>query len=360
MAERASYERPKLTYAHERFDTQGMEIDELIPPFVETDADQRPLWPTCNCYMAPEVPFEEYSKMLEPVFWLKKDRGIVEARSHTGDTGLVWGFTAHSYMHKLFEMVGQDRDAEILIFGSSGPNFFESPRPTDLYRDTSRDWIMMPDTDNRYDWQLFDHQWYDGTHDIETQVFDLGIPTIGIWNGGAFHSDLFLLTDITLATEDAWTVEQHFRLNMFPGDGVQIVWRELMGRKRFAYAELTGEIITARKALKYGMINEILPDLESAYARAWEIADLIMHSATRQTRRLTTQILRKPWKEDIANELYLSFGVEMWNTRTEGSPHHGVYWDTAVAFAKAVREAEKKGKQVKPRLGKFIEEDIIE
>jgi len=39
-----------------------------------------------------------------------------------------------------------------------------------------------------------------------------------------------------------------------PGDGIQTVWRELMGRKRYAYAELTGEVITARKALALGMI----------------------------------------------------------------------------------------------------------
>ena len=61
----------------------------------------------------------------------------------------------------------------------------------------------------------------------------------------------------------------HFRTNMVPGDGIQIAWRELMGRKRFAYAELTGEIITAKKALEYGMINEICEDVDAAYKRAW-------------------------------------------------------------------------------------------
>ncbi len=40
----------------------------------------------------------------------------------------------------------------------------------------------------------------------------------------------------------------HYRVNMVPGDGIQIAWRELMGRKRYAYAELTGEIITAQSA----------------------------------------------------------------------------------------------------------------
>ncbi len=216
----------------------------------------------------------------------------------------------------------------------------------------------MPEFDPKYNWTLYDHQYYDGTHDIESEV-NIDIPTIGVWNGGSFHSDLYLLTDITLATEDAWTTDQHFRLGMVPGDGLQIVWRNLMGRKRFAYAELTGEIITARKALEYGMINEIQPDLESCYKRAWEIADLIMHSGTRQTRRLTTQMLRSPWKEDVAKELRGSFGVEMWNTLTEESPHEALYWESAKAEARANKEAEKKGKVVRPRIGEFIEEDPI-
>ena len=56
-------------------------------------------------------------------------------------------------------------------------------------------------------------------------------------------------TDITIATKDAWTTDTHFRLNMVPGDGIQIAWRSLMGIKRFNYAELTGEIITAQKGL---------------------------------------------------------------------------------------------------------------
>lgn len=258
----------------------------------------------------------------------------------------------------MFELVGSDRDNEVLIFGGTGDNFFESIGPRDCYRDASKPFEFLDDTTPEYNWQLYDHQYYDGTHDIEAEL-NIDIPTIGIWHGGSFHSDLFMLCDITIATEDAWTTEQHFRLNMVPGDGVQIAWRNLMGPKRFAYAELTGEIITARKALGMGMINEIVPDLDTAYKRAWEIAQLIMHSGTRQTRRLTTQIIRKPWKEAVANELRGSFATEMWNTLAEASPHHPVYWECAKAEAAAVRAAEKKGKIVRPRIGEFIEEDLI-
>ena len=359
MAEKRPYERPTMGYAHEQPEWNGKKADEItawVPTFTETDGDRRPVMPECCWYLPPEYTFEEYKKILEPVFWLKREDGIIEARAHTEDHGLMWGTTPHAFVHKLFQYVGDDRDAQILIFGSSGKNFFEGLGPQDCYRDTSEPFIPMSEWDSRYDWTLFDHQYHDGTHDIEAEISGLDIPTIGIWNGGTFHSDLFLLCDITLATEDAWTVEQHFRLNMVPGDGIQIAWRNLMGRKRFAYAELTGQIITARMALEWGMINEICPDLEACYKRAWEIARLIMHSSTRQTRHLTTQIIRMPWKEDVAKELRGSFAAEMWNTRTEMSPHDQFYWESASANAHAVMEAEKKGMVVRPRIGEYIEE----
>lgn len=359
-------EKPVLQYYHEKLGVEVMgevkeseqEITERVTSFSETDADRRPEYPEGNAYVPRELTFEEYSEILKPVFLMKKKNGIVEARIHTEGDSLIWSTMAHAYVHKMFEYVSNDRDAEVLIFGGTGKDFFKGIGRHPSNCDYSKEYVSMPEADPRYNWTMYEHQYFDGTSDIKGQV-NCPIPTIGVWNGGSFHSDLYLLNDITLATEDAWTTEMHFRLNMVPGDGIQIAWRELMGRKRFAYAELTGQVITARMALEYGMINEICADTEAAYARAWEIADLIMHSGTRQTRRLTVQQLRKPWLENVANELMAGFATEMWNTATEESPHSNVYWEGAKAEAKATKAAEKKGKVVRPRIGKFIEEDPI-
>jgi len=333
------------------------EIKERIVTFADTDADKRPVMPESNWIFPKEKPYEEYSKELENVFKMKRERGILEARLHTNGDSLVWGLTPHAAIHHFCNYAGRDRDVEIIIFGGSGKDFFKGIGAQDCYRDTSNPFKPLPEKENS--WLMYDHMYYDGTHDIEGQIFGLEVPTIGVWNGGAFHSDLFLLCDITLCTEDAWTTDMHFRLNMMPGDGVQIPWRALMGRKRFAYAALTGEIITARKALAMGMVNEILPDTEACYKRAWEIADLIMHSGNRLTRRMTVQMLRMPWKEDIAKELRGSFATEMFTTALEESPHDQLYWEGAKAEGAAVLNAEKKGKVVKPRIGPFFEEDPI-
>ena len=84
-----------------------------------------------------------------------------------------------------------------------------------------------------------------------------------------------------------------------------------------------------------------------------------MRSSTRQTRRLTVQIMRWPWRKQIAEELRGSFATEMWNTLSEASPHYPLYWEAAKAQARATKEAESKGKILRPRVGPFIEEDPI-
>lgn len=369
-----SYDRPvkkpKLQYYHEAMgatiaSSDGYkavtadDIHERIPNFVDTDADKRPDFPPSNGIMPVEKTFEEYSKELEKFFSMKLDRGILEVRAQTDGDSLIWSLPCHAAVHKLFEYVNADRDVEIMIFGGSGKDLFRSIGMHGGVVDTTHPPVAIPEDDLDYSWVEYERQYFDGTSDIEYQN-NLSIPLITVWNGGGFHTDLVFFSDITLATEDAWTTEQHFRVNMVPGDGVQIAWRELMGRKRFSYAELTGEIITARKAKEYGMVNEIHKTTEDCYKRAWELADLIMHTATRQTRRLTVQILRRPWKKDIVDELRDTFAIEMWNTLSEQSPHHAIYWEAAKAQARAALEAEKKGKVIYPRLGEFVEEDPIE
>lgn len=329
----------------------------MIKPNYESDAGKRKEISPKELGTVPHVPFEEYSKLLKHCFMMKRENGILEARLHTNGDSLQWGAPAHQGLHIFFDLAGRDPDNEVIILGGTGKSLLGSmgkPKPKPSEQEVKEFSSAAEEA-----WRLYEYQYLDGTRDIDGQIFNVPVPTIGVWNGGTFHTDIVLLCDITLCTEDAWTTEMHFRVNMVPGDGVQIAWRELMGRKRYAYAELTGEIISARKALSYGMVNEICPDLESTYKRAWEIAELIMCTGSRVTRRITTQVLRRPWKMDIASELHQSFASEMYVTATEHSPHDNKYWEWAQEEAKLVLEAEKKGKVIRPRIGGGIEEDEI-
>jgi enoyl-CoA hydratase/carnithine racemase len=329
----------------------------MIKANYESDAGKRKEVPPEELGTIPHMPFEEYSERLKHCFMMKRENGILEARLHTDGDSMQWGAPAHQGLHYFFDWAGRDPDNEVIILGGTGKDFIKSMgKPKAPGEEPVAEEFSSKEDES---WKLYEYQYYDGTNDIEGQVFDVEVPTIGVWNGSAFHTDLVLFCDITLCTEDAWTTEMHFRVNMVPGDGIQIAWRELMGRKRYAYAELTGEIITARKALALGMVNEICPDVESCYKRAWEIAELIMCTGSRVTRRITTQQLRMAWKEDIARELRNSFSTEMYVTATEHSPHDNFYWEWAHEEAKLVLEAEKKSKVIRPRVNGGQEEDEI-
>lgn len=328
----------------------------MIRPNYESDAGKRKFTPHDQLGTIPHMPFEEYSEKLKHCFLMKRKNGILEARLHTNGDSMQWGAPAHQGLHYFFDWAGRDPDNEVIILGGTGKDFIRSMGQSKAGKGPEAKEFSSAESEA---WKMYEYQYYDGTNDIEGQIFDVEVPTIGVWNGSAFHTDLVLFSDITLCTEDAWTTEMHFRVNMVPGDGIQIAWRELMGRKRYAYAELTGEIITARKALELGMVNEICPDVESCYQRAWEIAELIMRTGSRVTRRITTQQLRKPWKEDISNELRNAFSTEMYVTATEHSPHDNIYWDWAHEEAELVKAAEKKGKVIRPRVDGGQEEDEI-
>nr|WP_321483664.1 enoyl-CoA hydratase/isomerase family protein [uncultured Cohaesibacter sp.] len=321
----------------------------VIKKNYDSDHDKRKEYSHKELGTIPHMPFEEYAEKLKHCMKLTRKNGILEAKMHTNNGPIQWGAPLHQGLHYFFDWAGRDPDNEVIILGGIGPDTFKGIGRVD----EEGNWVPATEfgSEPEESWKMYNYQYYDGTKDIEGQVFDVQVPTIGVWAGATFHSDLVLFSDITLCTEDAWTTEMHFRTNMVPGDGVQIAWRELMGRKRFAYAELTGEIITARKALELGMVNEICDDVDAAYKRAWEIAELIMCTGTRVTRRMTVQQLRKPWKEDISNELRNAFSTEMFVTATDHSPHEAKYWDDAKEEAALVRKAEAEGKVVRPRLG---------
>ncbi len=116
------------------------------------------------------------------------------------------------------------------------------------------------------------------------------------------------MCDITICSEDAVIYDLHYDIGSVPGDGVHSCFQELLGVKRAAYAVkraayalLTGEAIDAQTALRYGMVNEVVPRGE-LIKRAYQIADHIM-TQPRTVRRLTTQIVRRPWRQRITNDL---------------------------------------------------------
>ena len=102
----------------------------------------------------------------------------------------------------------------------------------------------------------YEYAYKDGRINVSAMVNDLEIPTIGLFNGDGYHSEVLLMCDLTLMADDAHIYDLHYGISSVPGDGIHNAFQELLGVKRAAYALLTGEAIDSETALKYGMVYD--------------------------------------------------------------------------------------------------------
>jgi enoyl-CoA hydratase/carnithine racemase len=116
------------------------------------------------------------------------------------------------------------------------------------------------------------------------------------------HSELALMCDIVLASDDAYFQDlAHFPRNLSPGDGIQNVWPLVLGRNRYRYAQLMGQKITAQMAHDWGAVNEVLPKA-GLMDRAWEIARYLLRFSPivlRHTRRTFVQEFKRAAVNDL-------------------------------------------------------------
>jgi enoyl-CoA hydratase/carnithine racemase len=217
----------------------------------------------------------------------------------------------HRSLGQLLKVVGADPENEVMIFSGTGEDFMVDSDPDGFELESEQ----------LVHWS-YEYAYKDGRINVSSMINDLEIPTIGIMNGSGFHSEIVLMCDITICAEEATIFDLHYAIGSAPGDGIHSAFQEVLGTKRAAYALLTGEAIDAQTALDYGMVNEVLPR-EQLIARAYKLADHIM-SQPRITRRMTTQIIRRPWKKRIADDLDGGWAMQMYahlTKDTKGTSH---------------------------------------
>lgn len=259
----------------------------------------------------PTPKFEDYRKTFADFFHMtRRDDGVILVEAHTLGGPIQLSVQNHRALGQMLKTVGADPENEILILSGSGEDFMMTSDP---------DGFALEEADMPY-W-AYEYAYKDGRINVSSLVNDLEIPTIGLFNGPGFHSEIVLMCDITLAAAESTVFDLHYDIGSVPADGIHNAFQELLGVKRAAYALLTGEAISAEKALEWGMVNEVLPR-EQLVARAFTIADHIM-SQPRTVRRLTAQIVRRPWKQRIVNDLDGGFGIQMFGHVAKAAAVHG-------------------------------------
>jgi len=255
--------------------------------------------------------FEEYKEKYKEHFVIERKDGIIMLRGHTQGKSIMWSPEIHRAIHQVIRDIGSDPENEVMIFTGTGKYWIGHMAKSGVDTDF--------DEAKQRQWGSYNIQYIDGTKIVENLILDLEIPTIGAINGPGFHSEMLLMCDLTICTEDTIILDPHMKAGLVSGDGFHCALQGLLNPKRAAYAMLTSQPFDAKKALEFGLVNEVVPK-DKIYDRAWELGKEFM-KFDRFQRRLMVHIMRKPWKRRIVEDLRDGFAHEMFSYNVTHTLH---------------------------------------
>ncbi len=228
------------------------------------------------------IKFAEYQNRFSNARLIRSDTGVLEIVLHTNDGKLVFDAQTHEQFVDLFHCVGEDRDTRVVILTGTGDAFMDTLDPTSFSFMSATSGAEKLLREGRK---------------VLSNILDIEVPLVAALNGPVLmHSEYALLADVVLATpETVFQDKPHLEAGVVPGDGVNLLWPEVIGSVRGRYFLLTQQVLDAETAKEYGVVNEIVP-AAGLLARAREIAERIAALpplTSRYTRIALTQKLRR-------------------------------------------------------------------
>ncbi|QEZ48940.1 crotonase/enoyl-CoA hydratase family protein [Cupriavidus oxalaticus] len=177
--------------------------------------------------------------------------------------------------------INADLSVRVLVLTGAGPAFSSGGNLKTL-RDTVGSGLGEPSM-SRYAYR-------DGIQRIPMALYNLEVPTIAAVNGPAYGAgnDLACMCDVRIASERAVFAESFVKLGLTPGDGGAWLLPRVVGMSRACEMSFTGEPISARQALEWGMVSRVVA-AEELMPAALDMAGRIAANsgpALRMTKRL--------------------------------------------------------------------------
>jgi enoyl-CoA hydratase/carnithine racemase len=142
------------------------------------------------------------------------------------------------------------------------------------------------------------------------RLLELEAPLIAAINGPAtIHSEYALVADITIAADTATFMDKpHLGFNIVPGDGIHVIYEELLGVNRARYFALTQQQLDAGTALGLGLVNEVVAPAQ-VLPRALEHAEALA-ARPQLFLRYTTLALRQRLVQRMTEGTQLGMALE--------------------------------------------------
>ncbi|MEU9947312.1 enoyl-CoA hydratase/isomerase family protein [Streptomyces sp. NPDC047939] len=233
---------------------------------------------------------DRYATAFSEHFAIHRDAGVIEIRMHTAGGSAVLSRALLNAWGRVLTKAGADPDNEVVIITGTDGHWMAGVDHRSFAQPLSQ-WS----SDMLYE------QYADGVRLLEGLVLHVDVPTIGVLNGPGPRQELPLMCDITLCADDVVIADGNFAAGSVPGDGMYLALEELIGTKRAAHLAYTGGGIDSATALRWGLVNEVLPR-EQLMDRARRIAEMVM-AAPRTSRRLTHAVVSRPWRRRISEDL---------------------------------------------------------
>lgn len=209
----------------------------------------------------------------------RSEAGVLTLRFHTGAGPVTFTGRIHTDFTRALEDIAFDRENKVLVLTGTGDRFM-----TDIDIKSLGD-VTKP--------MVADIAYMEGRRVLQ-RLADLEMPIVAAINGPvSVHSEYVLLADIAIASETTiFSDFPHLTYGLVPGDGIHVVWEEVLGVNRARHLIMTQGAFSAAEAKQWGAVAEVVPQ-ERVLSRALEIAEEIAKRPQLLNRYVAVAIRRR-------------------------------------------------------------------
>lgn len=176
--------------------------------------------------------------------------GVLDVVCHFVGERNLYDDIGHTEMARIWPVISGDPDVRAVVFRGHAGVLAGGGTP-EMIMSTTADWANVVEK----------HQ---EARDIVTGVIECTKPVITAIEGSAVGGALAaaMVSDITIAGENAKIIDPHTLVGLVAGDGAAIIWPLLCGMARTKLALMTGRRIKGKEAAEIGLVSMAVHDDE--------------------------------------------------------------------------------------------------